>query len=183
MSSSGPPDPVKVFVAALWSRAADLGRARRELVERLGEIDREGPDHPFDVTDYYREEMGEALRRRLISFVRLVPPDQLPDLKLATHRVEQALRLPGGGRTVNLDVGYLDHHKVVLASVKEAGQKIYLRDGIWADIMFRYSGGRLVPFDWTFPDFRDGRYETELLDMRARYLARIRGRGRDRISR
>ena len=75
---------------------------------------------------------------------------------------------------MNLDPGYLDHNKILLASAKEEGQKVYLGDGIYADLMGRYSGGRYQPFDWTFPDFRDGRYDDELGEVRRQFLAHLR---------
>jgi hypothetical protein len=157
----------------LWADVEALERARAAMVAAWGPIDHEGPDHPFDVTGYYDDEMGARLARRLLAFERLVAPERLPEFKLAASAIEERLA-EAGRRRVNIDVGYLDHHKVVLASAKPAGQKVYLGRGIWADIMFRCRAGRLEPFEWTFPDFRDGRYEPELLAVRGRYLEQLR---------
>jgi hypothetical protein len=82
-------------------------------------------------------------------------------------------------RIVNLDAGYLDHNKILLASAKEAGQKVYLDKGIYADLAGRYKDGRYQPFEWSFPDFRDGRYDKELLTMRKRYMAQLKVWRRD----
>jgi hypothetical protein len=115
------------------------------------------------------------LNRRLLSFLQLVPPDSLSRAKHICNEIED--RLDGkNGRLVNLDVGYLDHNKIVLASFKGAGQKIYLRDGVWADLIARYQRGKYCPFEWTFPDFRDDRYGQELLRIRWIYLGQIRER-------
>lgn len=166
-------DPVKFFVAALWSDPAALGNAMAELAARFGEIDFAGADHPFDRTGYYESEMGRRLNRRLISFVRLASPDSIGEAKYFCNEVED--RLAGEkGRLVNLDIGYLDHNKVVLASFKGAGQKIYLRDGVWADLVARYRKGRYSSFEWTFPDFKDGRYDGELLEIRQKYMEQLR---------
>ena len=168
-------DPVKLLVAVLWSDAETLEQALRMLRERWGEIDFMGADHPFDVTDYYQSEMGPDLHRRLIAFAELVPPEDLRQAKRISNAMEDRLAGPTG-RRVNLDIGYLDHSKVVLASVKYAGQKVHLGDGVYADMIARYRQGRYEPFEWTFPDFRDGRYDQELAAIRRRYLQQLRSR-------
>jgi hypothetical protein len=163
------PEPVKYFVALLWADAALLPEVQTRLAERFGAIEFEGPDRAFDLTDYYEAELGTNLSRRLVAFEPLASPEELPAAKLACMAMENELAGPRG-RRVNLDLGYLDHNKIVLASVKPAGQKIYLSGGIYADLVARYAEGRYQPFAWTFPDFKDGRYDTELATLRTRYL-------------
>ncbi len=173
MAKAQDADPVKLFVAVLWARPEALQNAMAELISHWGEIDFSGSDHPFDATDYYEPEMGRDLNRRLVSFLHLVPPESLCQAKHICNEIED--RLSGGkGRLVNLDIGYLDHNKIVLASFKSAGQKIFLGNGVWADLVARYREGKYRPFEWTFPDFRDDRYGTELLRIRWTYLGQIR---------
>ena len=166
--AASPPDPVKRLAAILWGDEATLARALERLRSLGPGLDFEGPDRPFDATRYYEPEMGQGLRRRIVSLGSLASPDCLVDLKHAAIEIEDALRGPRG-RTVNVDVGYMDIHKVVLASMKHGPQKIYISRGIYADMICRYSRGTFHTFEWTFPDFRDGRYDRELLEVRARY--------------
>ena len=173
MATISTPEPVKVFVAVLWADAGALDQARDRLSARWGRIDYEGPDRAFDLTNYYESEMGSNLLRRLIAFETLRSPEDLTADKRACIALEAELTGPGG-RRVNLDVGYLDHNKIVLASIKAAGQKIYLRDGVYADLVARYAQGRYQPFAWTFPDFKDGRYDEELTRMREAYLRELK---------
>jgi hypothetical protein len=166
-------DPVKLFVAVLWADNEALQRAVSMMEEYWGEVDFAGPDHVFNSTDYYEPEMGSNLNRRLISFLQLFPPDHLSRAKHISNDIEDKLS-EGNGRPVNLDAGYLDHNKIVLASFKGAGQKIYLGNCVWADFIARYRSGRYQPFDWTFPDFKDGRYDLELSKIRNIYRKQIR---------
>lgn len=163
----------RLFVAALWADADALARAVTLLAEHFGPIDFQGPDHSFDLTDYYEGEMGPDLRRRLLSFARLVQADALAPGKLQCNAIEGELSGPRG-RRVNLDLGLLDHHKLLLASLKGAGQKIYLQDGVYADLQARFRNNRYEPFEWAFPDFKQGRYDPELQELRRRFLAAIR---------
>lgn len=162
------PEPVKVLVAVLWNEPTSLESALSQLRAEWGELDVSGPDRAFDTTDFYVEEMGANLVRRLVSHVDLVSPDFLATAKRRCQRIEEELSI-NGRRRVNLDVGYLDHNKIVLASLKAAGQKIYLDQGVYADLTARFSAGRYRPFEWTFPDLRDGRYDEELARMREIY--------------
>lgn len=173
MAHSVPVDPVKYFVAALYRRDAFPPSIENELSARWGAIDLRGAEHPFDLTDYYREEMGEPLVRRILSFERLMPPTELVAMKLACNQIED-VSASGGRRVVNLDCGYLDHHKVVLASCKGAGHKLYLDHGIWGDMTCRWQKGAYRPFEWSFPDFKEGRYQQDLAAIRERYLSQVR---------
>jgi len=70
---------------------------------------------------------------------------------------------------INLDPGFLDLHRVVLLSGKEGPQKIYLRDGVWADLVLLKNKGGYGDLAWTFPDLRDGRYNDFFLQVRAEF--------------
>jgi hypothetical protein len=172
-------DPVKLFTAILWADEDALQKAVKMMEENWGAVDFVGPDHSFDSTHYYEPEMGANLKRRLISFLDLFPPDNIGSAKHRCNELEDLLA-KNTQRLINLDIGYLDHNKIVLASFKGAGQKIYMGKGVWADLIARYRSGRYQPFEWTFPDFKDGRYDRELNKMREIYrkqISDIRSRG------
>lgn len=177
MAAPQVPDAVKLFVAVLWHDATALERAHSRMQALWGPSDYVGPDRLFDATDYYVAEMGAPLYRRMIGFRELIAPEAIVEIKLAANALEVELTGPAG-RSVNLDAGYLDHNKVVLASAKNAGQKIHLGRGIYADLVARYSHGRYQPFEWTFPDFKTGRYDDELAELRQRYLQALRSTNR-----
>ena len=164
---------VKFLVAVLWREDSALAESLARMRELWGTIDFEGEERPFDLTDYYETEMGRGLRRRLYSFEELIEADRIVERKLQAMAVEADLR-DAEGRRVNLDVGYMDVHKVVLASVKPGALKIYLGRSVWADPTCRYSKGRFRALDWSFADFRDNRYSDDLIAIRERYKEGLR---------
>lgn len=172
MAFPNEPAPVKFFVALLQGLTPPA-RIIEILEEVWGPVDYQSQPYPFDQTDYYREEMGVDLQRQLISFAKLRSPEELAAAKVRCNEIEETMS-SAGKRTVNLDIGYLDHNKIVLASVKGLGQKIYLSQGIYADLVARYGHGRYQPFEWTFPDFKDGRYDFDLAHIRQRYLEQLK---------
>ena len=147
---------VKLICAVLFSTSGDINRANADLENRFGKIDLKSPVFDFTFTDYYNDEMGESLIKQLLSFEKPVMPDQLADIKNATNKIE-SLYLLKGKRTINLDPGYLEESKLILASTKNFSHRIYLKDGIWAELTLSYAGGRFVAHPWTYPD-----YQTEL---------------------
>ena len=173
MAEPQPVQPVKLLVAILWSHKPTLDEALEKLDERWGEIDFPGEDIPCDLTDYYNEEMGAGIQRRLVAFRKLAPPECIRGGKLVCNNIEMELA-GADGRRVNLDIGYLDHNKLVLASMKPAGHNIHLGDGVYADLIARFADGKYQPFEWTYPDFAEGRYDAQLAVIRKAFLAASR---------
>jgi hypothetical protein len=110
--------------------------------------------------------MGPVLLRTIIGFTGPHYADILVEAKLACIELEKGCAV-AEKRTINLDIGYLDKHKIVLASTKSAGHKVYLDRAIYADLVARFSGGSYVALPWGFPDFKDQRYEHDFKVLRA----------------
>jgi hypothetical protein len=161
--------PVKYLAAILAHREFDLERILiPALEERFGRLDYRGEAHPFAVTDYYEDEMGPDLSRSIVSFEPLGAADGLVEAKIGAADIEGRLAV-GGSRRVNIDIGYMDIYKVVLASFKEGPQKIYLGRGVYADPIMLFRDGAYMPLEWTFPDFRSGIYREDFMAIRALY--------------
>lgn len=166
--------PVQLVVCALETDETLFGEACELMEVEFGAVaERHGP-WTFDVTDYYDTEMGgPPIRRRLVAFAEPVRSEQLPEAKLITNRIEERLAVEGK-RRVNLDTGYMDFNKFVLASAKFHEHKIHLGHGIYADLTLIFNGGAWHPLPWSFADFRDDRYHEALTRIRAGYRERLR---------
>lgn len=170
-----PGPPVKYIAALLLSKEFEAENViAGGLAELLGPVDYRGPARPFETTDYYEGEMGPGLSRMFVSFEPLGEATDLVRVKLAAARLEERFA-EGGRRRVNIDPGYIDYFKLVLASFKEGPQKIYLGEGVWADPVLLFEGGAWRPLPWSFPDFRAGTYEDELGAIRHAYRLQRRG--------
>lgn len=160
--------PVKLFTAVLFSDSVLLKKAETLLTGLYGEVDHVSRDFSFDISDYYLPEMGAPIYRKFFSFHRLISPESIAAVKLETNEIESALAVDGQ-RKVNLDPGYLDYDKLVLASAKYNAQKIYLSHGIWADLTLRYEKGAFHAYPWSFPDFKSGMYNSVFMEIRTKY--------------
>ncbi len=167
------PMPVKLLCGVLYSDD-DLLRTTKEMLEnKFGQIDYTSKVFPFDVTDYYIPEMGTPIYRLFYSFKELINPKNLASIKIICNEIEDK-NAHKGNRKVNIDPGYLDYDKLVLASAKYNAHKIYLDLGIWADLTLTYCGGHYIPSQYCFPDFKNGLYEKEILFIRAKYKGQLR---------
>lgn len=161
-------DPVKLFFGVLYSDEVLLKKAFELIEAWYSPIDFQSAPVPFDMTDYYVSEMGESICRIFVSVQKLVSPKQLARVKIESNDIEESLSVEGQ-RKVNLDPGYLDYDKVVLASAKYNGDKVYLDFGIWADLTLRYKNGEFEPYPWSFPDFKTGLYDSVFKKIRELY--------------
>jgi hypothetical protein len=177
MGTPKEPKPGKYFIALLSSEIDLLSAVEPDLRAVLGEIDGRSRICPWTMSRFYEKEMGAGLLRRFLSFDALLSPEGLADIKLAIQCVEaRYLRTlcSGAGRRINLDPGYLEAGKVVLASTKNASQRIYLRGGIFAEATLLYFDGAFHGGPYTYPDYLWPETLAFFAACRRRYLALLR---------
>lgn len=174
MTRPTPPEPLTLIVGMLSARPDLFEAAQAELTERYGPIALRSPILDFDFTDYYRPEMGPALKRRFLSFEQKIDPGDLAAVKLATNAIEAefARRETFAPRPVNLDPGLISGSKLVLASAKDRSQRIYLRDGIYAEITLEFRKGRFSPVETTYRDYQSPEYIAFFTKARDLHLGR-----------
>jgi hypothetical protein len=143
------------------------------LEKSFSPIDYRSPFLPFEDGGYYAAEMGRPLWRGWVSFQGLRNPRDLPAWKWSARLLEFA-ESKGGKRAYNLDIGYMDAGKLVLASFKPGPLKLYLDRDVWADLILGYSRGAFFAMPGAFPDFRDGRYDKCLGIIRDKMKAEMR---------
>jgi hypothetical protein len=170
------PRPVKLFVGMLAGRAELFEIAQKEMSARLGPVDAASDAMPFDFTDYYKDEMGPNLQRKFVAFENLINPKELVSSKLFTNELEEKIseRFGSERRLINLDPGYISLSKLVLASTKDYSHRIYLGDGIFAEVTLHYANKQFSPWPWTYPDYKTEPYRRFFEFLRSRYLDSLR---------
>jgi len=154
--------PAVLLLAAFSRHQAALDWARRRAEENWGAIAHQSPIFEFTETDYYRQTMGADLRKVFFAFAPALDPAELPAVKLQTNAWEEEFAASAGlpeARPLNLDPGYLTLAKLVLASTKDHSHRVYLRNGIYAEVTLYYSGRRWQGREWTYADYRRADYQ------------------------
>lgn len=165
---------VKLVVGMISGRTSLFDAGQRELMARFGPLDYESALMPWEFTDYYSGELGENLLRKFLGFERLIEPERLPEIKLFTNRLEGKLS-EGGARRINLDPGYLDSAKLVLATTKNRDHRIYIGQGIFAEGTLHFRGKSFRAWEWTYPDYATPEYVAIFNEIRALYREQLKG--------
>jgi hypothetical protein len=171
--------PVLLIVAAFSRYEEALRWAEEKLSASFGPIARSSPDFVFNQTEYYEASMGAGLRKRFLIFHDLISADQLADVKLRTNELEQELTQAGKWsepRPLNLDPGILSLGKFMLATTKDQSHRIYLRDGIFAEVTLRFHDHAFHPWPWTYADYREPPVLAFLGEARDYYRQRLASR-------
>jgi hypothetical protein len=176
VGSARQPEPVRLIVGLLAADRDLLDQAALRLSQAFGPIDERSEPVPFDHTTYYARELGEHAWRQFLTFAELVDPGELARIKTQTNQMEQEFAAQGG-RLVNLDPGYISLTKLVLASTKNHWHRIYLRQGIYAEVTLPYRNGAFRPQEWTYPDYRVPEHLRFFTAARERYRRQLRAAG------
>jgi len=176
MGTAREPMPVKLVASLLTGEPGLFAQAKIGLLPLFGPMDYESELLPFEHTDYYTPEFGPGLQRQIVTFERLVNPGDLPAIKRQTNELERSFALEGK-RRVNIDPGYVSLGKLVLASTKDHGHRLYLGQGIYGEVTLTYRQGGFRPWPWTYPDYASEHYCLLFGAIRERYKAQLRQTG------
>jgi len=175
MSRPHEPDHVKLISSLFSPEKEFLDTIIKQLEKICGPVDWVSPELFFDRTKYYAKEMGWPLHRRFIAFEKPALPDQLIELKLKTNAIEQQY-LIDGKRRVNIDPGYISPERLILATGKNFAHRVYLSQGIYADLTLVFQKGCFKTLEWTYPDYAEPEIIGYFNNVRKRYMKQVRAR-------
>ncbi|HHH84937.1 MAG TPA: DUF4416 family protein [Firmicutes bacterium] len=168
------PRKVLLFCGLLYASDNMFDKARSALEEAFGPVVKESRGFPFTVTDYYQDELGGEICKGFLFFERFISMDTISEVKIKTNALEKELSISGEKRSINLDPGYLDLAKAMLATTKDRAHRLYLKDGIYGEVEYTYHRNSYVPCPWAYPDYYQEGYLSLFNEMRRYYHVRLR---------
>jgi len=129
---------------------------------------------PFDKTDYYSAEMGSVLIRDLWLADELFDRSLLAGIKIKTNEMEKLLSRNDGTRRINLDPGFMSAENFILATTKNYSHRVFLMNGIFADLTLIFKKGEFHPLEWTYPDYSGAEIRNILKTWRRGYIDRLK---------
>ena len=164
---------MKLITAITFTLQEILADAVDILAAQFGDLEAQSVVYDFNHSDYYESEMGPNLQKQFFSFNELMQMDQLIKRKRFAIAAENQFSL-NGKRRVNIDPAYLELSKLVVATTKNYGHRIYLGQGIYGDVQLRFRNGEFVANEWTYPDYNSAPVISFLKNVRDVYFRQLR---------
>ena len=149
--------PVLLIVAATSRYSAAFDWTIEKTSETWGEVALRSPVFEFTETSFYTESMGTNLKKQFIAFNGLLDPGDLPPKKHQSNQWEEEYSKYAEAdeiRPLNIDPGYISEAKLVLATTKDRDHRIYLSDGIFAEVTLHFRAKQWARSRWTYPDYQ-----------------------------
>lgn len=176
------PKPAKLIISMITSEECLFAQYKDILINKFGDVDMKSNAQPFNFTDYYEKEFGKKLIQILFSFSILIKQNELVEIKKITNDLESNFvredikkNTPCQKRKINLDPGYISLNKYILASTKNGPSRIYLGEGIYAEITLRFINKSFVPCEYTYPNYKTSEYINYLNLVRQKYKLQLKG--------
>jgi len=163
--------PVLLLVAVITRYSEALAWARTKCEAQWGSVALSSPTFDFAETTYYDATMGPGLGKTFLTFDSAYDPGDLAATKHLTNAWEAeyaALGRHAEPRPLNLDPGYITLAKLVLASTKDHAHRIYLGQGMYAEITLAYKHKAWRSHEYTFPDYQRADYHAFFTSCRDR---------------
>ena len=161
----------KLIIGVIYHEKEILDTVMQMLTDEFGEIDGMCEEFSFseEFSNYYDDELGGEGMRRIYSFRQLVDPARQAAIKLRTNEIEMQFA-EGEKRRINLDPGFINHGRLMLATTKETGFRVPLSDGIYTELTLFWARGGWQKFPWTYRDYQSERVQRFITEVRKKYL-------------
>ena len=161
----------KLIIGVIYHDKEILDSALEILTKEFGEIEAVSEEFSFskEFSTYYDEEMGGEGLRRIYSFKQTVDPARQAEIKTRTNEIE-AMFATEKGRQINLDPGFINHGRLLLATTKATGFRIPLSDGIYTELTLFWARGGWQKLPWTYRDYQSERVQKFITEVRHTYL-------------
>lgn len=153
--------PVLRIVAIFSLDPEALKWAEQKLVENWGPVALRSEIWPFDQTKFYTKSMGSPLHKQLLAFERLFDPAELASSKHLSNQWEidfSSTHSYEVERPLNIDPGYLTEAKLVLATTKDRDHRLYIGEGMYAEVTLFFQQNKWQCRPWTYPDYQTPEY-------------------------
>lgn len=153
---------MKLLIAVMYPDKETCDKAVSELKEQFGETDSQSDEYEFTFTDYYEKESGENLKKKFVSFKKIINNRELSEIRLTTGKIEDKFRVDNK-RTVNIDPGYISKEGVFMASLKQKPFKEDIGNGVFLHKILGFEDGKIIEFNHTFADYKQDKIKEFLI--------------------
>ena len=157
----------KLIIGIIYHDTEIFEKTKKILVEKFGEIEDVSEEYSFsdDFSTYYDEELGGKGTRVILSFRDTIDPEYQAEIKEFTNELEQSFQ-----RRINLDPGFINSGRLLLATTKEIGFRIPLKRGIYTELTLYWARGKWQKLPWTYRDYQSERVQRFITEVRKNYL-------------
>lgn len=161
----------KLIVGVIYNDMDVYNKALAMLKEAFGEIDAESERFSFseEFSSYYDDELGGEGLRVIFSFKDTVDASKQAEIKEMTNEMERILS-EDGKRRINLDPGFINHGRLMLATTKAAGFRIPLKNGIYTELTLFWAKGAWHKLPWSYRDYQSEKVQKFITEVRKTYL-------------
>lgn len=162
----------KLIIGVIYSDKEIFDSAMEQVIEKFGPVDMVSEEFSFskEFSNYYDDELGGEGIRRIYSFENLVDASEQAEIKEWTNELELKLAIDNN-RKINLDPGFINHGRLMLATTKKAGFRIPLKRGIYTELTLFWAKGAWHKLPWSYRDYQSERVQKFITKVRAEYLA------------
>lgn len=161
----------KLIIGVIYHDDDVLAKATEILTEKFGPIEDVSEKYSFsdDFSSYYDGELGGKGTRMIYSFRDTVDPEYQAEIKEFTNEIENSF-----SRKINLDPGFINSGRLLLATTKKIGFRIPLKRGIYTELTLFWARGAWHKLPWTYRDYQSEKVQKFITGVRKKYLAERR---------